>query len=116
MKQIILSFILILMLPSLGFSHSPIKEAVPSSDDVLITSPQHVSITFGKPVEPTFSGIEVFYQDGTKVSEKITYSEDNMKIQAGLKETLASGKYTVKWKCMSLDGHSKSGNYTFTVK
>ena len=116
MKKIIVSFLFMLMLPTLGFSHSPIKEAVPSSGDVLITSPQNVSITFSKPVEPTFSGIEVFRQDGTKVSEEITFSEDNTKIEVGLKETVTSGEYTVKWKGMSLDGHSKSGHYKFMVK
>jgi methionine-rich copper-binding protein CopC len=116
MKKMTVSLLFMLIFPSLVFSHSPIKEAVPSSGDVLVTSPQNVSLTFSKPIEPAFSGIEVFHQDGSKVSEEITFSEDNMKIQVGLKGTLASGEYTVKWKCMSLDGHSKSGQYKFTVK
>lgn len=116
MKKTTIYFVLIWMLPALGFSHSPIKETIPSSGAVLTASPQHVSIIFSKPVEPTFSGIEVFHEDGRKVSEKITFSEDNRKIQAELREAVLSGQFTVKWKYMSLDGHSKSGQYIFMVK
>lgn len=116
MKKIIVSFLFILMVPTLGFSHSPIKEAVPSSGEVLITSPEKVTIKFGKPVEPAFSKIEVFDQDGNKVSGKTTSLEDDTILEAGMKENVTPGEYTVKWKCMSLDGHSKSGNYKFTVK
>ncbi|UCE79279.1 MAG: copper resistance protein CopC [Nitrospiraceae bacterium] len=116
MKRLIVSFLFMLMLPTLGFSHSPIKEAVPSSGHVLITAPEKVTIKFGKPFEPVFSKIEVFDRDGNKVSEKPKYLEDDTIIEVGIKENGSSGEYTVKWKCMSLDGHSKSGNYKFMVK
>jgi methionine-rich copper-binding protein CopC len=116
MKKIIVSFLFMLMLPTLSFSHSPIREAVPSSGDVLITSPEKVTIKFGKPFEPVFSKIEVFDKDGNKVSEKTKYLEDDTIMEVGIKKNVNPGEYTAKWKCMSLDGHNKSGHYKFTVK
>jgi methionine-rich copper-binding protein CopC len=57
----------------------------------------------------------VFDKEGEKVFKKTKSLANDTKIEVELKEHLTSGEYTVNWKCMSLDGHSKKGKYKFTV-
>jgi methionine-rich copper-binding protein CopC len=91
--------------------HSPEKNAV------LESSPLKITITFLGSVETVFSKIKVFDGGGKKVSKKkMNFSEDDTVMEVDLEENLKPGKYTVKWTCMSLDGHKQTGEYTFTIK
>jgi methionine-rich copper-binding protein CopC len=37
-------------------------------------------------------------------------------MEVELKEGLGSGKYNVKWKTMSKDGHTQKGTFSFSVE
>lgn len=63
-----------------------------------------------------FSKIEVFDQNGKKVSKETRCTQDDTVMEVALEKGLPPGTYTVKWKCMSLDGHKQTGEYTFRIE
>lgn len=107
----------LLLIPLPVFGHVYILECNPEQDAILDAPPEKITITFVGTVEPVFSKIEVFDSEGNKVSGKKTeFSEDDTVMEVTLKENLNPGKYTVKWTCMSLDGHKQTGEYSFTLR
>jgi methionine-rich copper-binding protein CopC len=79
-------------------------------------APRKVTMSFVGSLETAFSGIEVLDGGGKKVSGKTVFTESDSVMEVELKGGLTPGEYTVQWRCMSLDGHSQKGSYTFTVK
>ncbi len=104
-----------------GFSvnadaHIYVLESSPAPDSTVDEPPKNVTITLVGSVEPAFSKIDVFNSDGEKVSGKTTFKEDDTVMETELKENLPPGKYTVKWKFMSLDGHLQKKEFVFYIK
>ncbi len=117
MKHIIAFCLMMIFIPVLVSAHVYILEYNPEQDAILDAPPEKITITFVGTVEPLFSKIEVFDSEGNKVSKKKTeFKEDDTVMEVALKKELDSGEYTVKWVCMSLDGHKQKGEYTFTIQ
>jgi copper transport protein len=116
-KNIILTFfIMLLFIPAIAFSHVGVVESSPPVDGVITTSPEKITVNFGGSIEPAFSKIEVFDPNGDKVSTKCRFLEEDSVIESDLQENLAPGVYKVKWKVMSLDGHTLKGEFNFTIE
>jgi copper transport protein len=116
MKRILLPLILLLLIPTLAFSHAGILNSTPPQNGIVKTPLEKITIKLGASVEPAFSKAEVFDPDGNKVSAKTTFLKDNRVMESELQEDLAPGIYKVKWKFMSMDGHTVKGKYTFTIE
>ncbi len=118
MKKILFICSLLLLLPNMAFAHAYLIESSPEEAAELAEPPSRVTLQFLGFLEPVFSKIEVFDNAERKVSEKTQFSdnEDGTRMEAPLKKGLPSGMYTVKWKCISKDGHNQSETYTFTIK
>lgn len=116
MKRLIILLSLLIVIPGFVSSHVYILEQNPPPDAVLKAPPKKVRIVFVGSVEPVFSRIEVFDPNGKKVSKKSKCLEDDTIMEVALQENLSPGKYTVKWICVSLDGHKQTGEYTFICK
>ena len=114
-KLSIILMVSLMLIPALVTAHTYVKRSVPAANSVIYGSPETVTITFVNPMEPVFSKIEVFDRNGKKVSKKTKFSQKNTVMESNLDRELSAGQYTVKWMCMSLDGHKKSGKYTFRV-
>lgn len=115
MKRLAVLLALLLM-PALAYAHVYLRSTEPAEGAVLDKAPQKVSVTFVGSVETAFSKVEVFAPDGEKVSDKTSFHESDSVMEVGLKEELPAGVYTVKWHCVSLDGHSQKGLFKFTVQ
>ncbi len=116
-KNKIWAFFLVLwLIPALCFAHVGMLNSSPAKNGIVSSPPEKVTIKFGGEVEPAFSRIEVFDQNDKKVSKKTRFLKENIIMEADLKGKLPPGVYTVKWKCMSVDGHSLDGEYTFTIE
>ncbi len=98
------------------YAHVYILKYEPTPDAVLEEPPEEVVLTMAGSVEPLFSKIEVFDEDDVKVSGKKIFLGDNSIMKVYLRGNLALGTYTVKWLCIGLDGHKKSGRYTFSIE
>lgn len=110
--------VILLAVPSMLHAHVYIRSVEPAEGAVLSgdDAPGKVTMSFVGSLETAFSGIEVFDGEGKKVSGKTVFSESDSVMEVELDGPLPPGEYTVKWRCMSLDGHSQKGSYTFTVK
>ena len=116
-KYRILSFILMfLLIPALAAAHVGILNSTPPKNGIVTTPPEKITIKLGASVEPAFSKAEVFDPNDNKVSGKTQFLEDDIVMETELGKNLAPGVYTVKWKVMSLDGHTLSGEYNFTIE
>jgi methionine-rich copper-binding protein CopC len=116
MKPVVVLIALLIMFPTAVSAHIHLRECSPKQGAVVTAPPGRVRITFSNSVEPTFSAVTVIDRSGTTVSGKTRFLEDNTVMETELLKNLAPGKYTVKWKCVSLDGHKQTGSYTFTIK
>ncbi len=118
MKKVFLYVIMLFMigLPLIVNAHIRMLQSSPEPDSVLNTSPGKVSITFLGSVEPAFSKIEVYDEKGNRVSKKTTFSDNDTTMEVELEKNLPPGVYTVKWKCVSIDGHKQNKEFRFTIK
>lgn len=104
------------LLPAVVSAHVGMLNSNPVENGIVSPELKIVTVKFAGEVEPAFSKIEVLNPEGKKISKKTKFSNDNKVLETKLKGKLSPGIYTVKWKCMSLDGHTLSGEYTFTVE
>lgn len=117
MRRLICLLAFLFVVPVSAYSHVYMLESDPAPDTVLATPPIKVTMTFAGSIEPLFSKIDVFDAQGKKVSKnKVRCLEDDTVMEVDLEENLPPGVYTVRWKCMSMDGHKQSGDYKFTIK
>jgi methionine-rich copper-binding protein CopC len=116
MKRFGLSLVLIMLIPAVASAHGYIRSVSPAKDSVVAEPPERVTMKFGSAMERMFSKLAVFGPAGEKVSKKTVFSEDNSAMEVELEEGLGAGKYTVRWKGMSKDGHSQKGSFSFSVK
>jgi copper transport protein len=109
---------LLLFLPQVSYSHAYLLETHPEETSVLTESPTQVTLHFLGFLEHVFSNVKVYNSAGSKVSKgtKLIDGEDGTVMGTRLNEDLNAGEYTVKWKCVSKDGHKQNGSYKFTLK
>ena len=115
-NTILTFFIAFWLIPSLCFAHVGMLNSSPAKNGFVESSPEKVTIKFGGPLEPAFSKVEVYDENDKKVSGKTTFLKSNKVMECDLDENLPPGMYTVKIKCMSLDGHSIKEEYTFIIE
>ena len=102
-----------------AFAHAAIESTLPAKGAVVAQSTNKVVMQFGEELlvleGKSPNSIIVSDSHGKKVSTgRVTVS--GAKISNALKSPLNPGKYTVKYRVVSADGHVVSGSYTFTVK
>ncbi len=115
MKKIVPG-ILFVLFPLVVVAHVRTLEISPEPGAVLNSPPEKITIEFLGSVEPAFSGIEVFDEEGRKVSKKTQFRENDTIMEVELDKHLPPGTYTVRWKCMSIDGHAQKKEFKFTIK
>ncbi len=116
-KAITIIFVfLLILLSAKARAHIYPLQYSPEPGSTLTTPPDRVVITLVGSVEPAFSKIEVYNERGEKVSGKTIFKEDDTVMETPLSKNLPPGKYTVKWKCMSLDGHLQKKQFIFYIK
>ncbi len=107
---------LVVGLPLVVNAHIRVMQSSPEPDAVLSSPPEKVSLTFLGSVEQAFSKIEVFDEKGRKVSKKTTFRDDDTTMEVELQKNLPPGVYTVRWRCVSIDGHKQRKEFRFTIK
>ena len=98
-----------------ALAHSFLVEATPSSKDHVVDSPKVVKLRFGGGVEPAYSKLTIEGPNGKILAEgAIGVPEKDRELSVNAPE-LSPGKYTVRYRVLSKDGHIVEGNYEFTV-
>ncbi len=100
---------------SSAFAHSFLVEATPSSKDHVAASPKTVKLRFGGGVEPAYSKLTIEGADGKVLATGAIGVPDKPRELSVDSPELAPGKYIVRYRVLSTDGHIVEGNYEFTV-
>lgn len=96
-------------------AHSFLVEATPSSKDHVAASPKTIKLRFGGGVEPKYSKLTVEDASGKVLGEGSIGVPDKPRELSMDAPELAPGKYVVRYRVLSTDGHIVEGNYEFTV-
>jgi methionine-rich copper-binding protein CopC len=98
-----------------ALAHSFLVEATPSSKDHVATSPKTIKLRFGGGVEPKYSKLTVENTDGKVLGEGAIGTPEKPRELSMDAPELTPGKYVVRYRVLSVDGHVVEGNYEFTV-
>jgi copper resistance protein C len=104
-----------LMSAAPAFAHSFLVEAAPSSKDHVAASPKTVKLRFGGGVEPPYSKLTIETPDGKVLAEGAVGKPETPRELSLDSPELAPGRYIVRYRVLSTDGHIVQGNYEFTV-
>jgi copper resistance protein C len=101
---------------SIASAHAFLDHAQPAVGSTVKTPPAEISIWFTEKLEPAFSSIQLFDQQGAKIGKgKATVDSVNPELLRLTIPKLNPGTYKVVWKVMSVDTHLTSGSFNFTV-
>ncbi|MGE5369060.1 MAG: copper resistance protein CopC [Chloroflexota bacterium] len=98
-----------------ALAHSFLVEATPSSKDHVAASPKTIKLRFGGGVEPKYSKLTVENADGKVLGEGSIGTPEKPRELSMDSPELTPGKYVVRYRVLSVDGHVVEGNYEFTV-
>ena len=114
--------LLSLLLPALLFAapsaraHAFLDHSTPAVGATVHGSPSEVRIWFTEVLEGAFSSIAVTDASGASVTAgPARVDPGNGHVMAVPMKTLAPGRYRVKWRALSVDTHTTTGNFDFEV-
>jgi methionine-rich copper-binding protein CopC len=109
---------LLLWLTPLGAgAHALLDKSEPARRATLAKPPAAVRLWFNERLEPAFSSLEVVDSAGRRVAaEAARVSAQDPKLLELALPPLAPGVYTVRYKVLSVDGHTVKASFPFTVK
>lgn len=100
---------------SSALAHSFLVDAAPSSKEHVAAPPKTIKLRFGGGVEPPYSKITIETPDGKVLAQGNSAVPDKPRELSANAPELAPGKYIVRYRVLSTDGHIVEGNYEFTV-
>ena len=107
--------LLAIALASTLLFHTALKSSIPARG-TSVASPAKVSLTFTEGVVLAQSGISILKSDSSLVEKlDVKGTKDPATFEAAVTKPLSPGRYIVKWKTGSDDGHVVRGAYAFTV-
>ncbi len=106
-----------LLTPSVASAHAYLVKSVPASRATLFNSPGKIQLWFNERLEPKYSFASVLDPDGKRVDSDNAQvlAEDPKRLSIGVKK-LPAGKYTVKFRVLSVDGHVVEQSFPFTIR
>jgi methionine-rich copper-binding protein CopC len=107
-----LTGLVIALSPGVAQAHARLTRAEPAAGSN-VKAPAAVTLEFTENLEGAFSTIEVRNTKGERVDAGRA-SASGSRLQVKLKP-LAPGRYTVRWRVLSVDTHRSEGNFSFDV-
>jgi methionine-rich copper-binding protein CopC len=103
--------------PQIALSHAALVRSTPSARATLSRLPARVELWFNERLEPAYSSLSVQNASGLPVDQRdVTVGpEDRRRLSVGI-PTLAPGRYVVRYRVLSVDGHVVESTFAFTVK
>jgi methionine-rich copper-binding protein CopC len=100
-----------------ALAHAALVKSEPARRAELSKAPSQVRLWFNENIEPAYATINVSRQDGVPVVHPLArVDKDDAKLLVLELPKLESGAYTVKYRVLSVDGHTVDYGYTFKVK
>ncbi len=104
-------------LPTTSYAHAQMERSNPGPRAMLSRSPQRIQLWFNEKLEQAYSTIVVENSSGVSVTEQKANvdGEDQKQLMLEL-PLLEPGKYLVRYKVLSVDGHVVDSKFKFKVK
>ena len=100
-----------------ALAHSMLVKAEPPRRAVLATAPAQVRLWFNEEIEGDYASLVVLDAEKHPVTEiKPQLAPDDRKSIVLPLPELTAGKYSVKFRVLSVDGHVVESYFDFTVK
>lgn len=99
------------------FAHAYLVKSVPAQRAVLLRPPAQIELWFSEPLEAKYSTFSVLNESGKslELSALEVGGAEPKRMTANL-HALPAGRYTVKYRVLSVDGHIVQDQFTFTIK
>ena len=98
-------------------AHAMLVKAEPPRRAQLVQSPKEVRLWFNEEVEKDYASLTLLDSAQAPVTESRPHiAADDPKAIVLPLPVVAPGKYTVKFRVLSVDGHVVDSSYDFTVK
>lgn len=105
----------VLALPGLALAHAELKTASPADKSTVTEPVEVVSGVFTEPMKADGSSLVVKDAAGATVAKGTVDAADDKLMIATPATPLGSGRYTVAWTAVAIDGHVERGKWAFTV-
>ena len=113
---VVAAFFLVVDLSSAAFAHAHLLKSSPAAGATVKVMPTELTLWFTEALECAFCTVEVVDEAGGRVDAgKAVLDAKDAKVLHVALAPLAKRKYKVTWKAVSVDSHTTSGNFTFTV-
>ena len=118
-RQVIaaLAAALVALLPAVGHAHARLVKSDPSARATIARAPEAVRLWFNERLEPAYSSASVWSEAGTELSrEPVAVDATDPKLLKLRLPPLAPGRYQVRYRVLSVDGHVVEDSFFFTLK
>lgn len=100
-----------------ALAHAALVKAEPARRAELSKPPSQVRLWFNEKIEPAYATIQVVRSDGVPVVHPpARVDKEDAKLLVLELPQLHPGAYTVKYRVLSVDGHTVDYGYTFMLK
>ncbi|NBV66378.1 MAG: copper resistance protein CopC [Actinobacteria bacterium] len=118
LKVLLLAIALLVTSNQISFAHAELVKSFPTANSTLTKAPKFVQLEFGEAITTlkSKSANSIVLLDAK--SHKIMTSQIKIKeaiARVDLIGTLKPGRYTVKYRIVSADGHVLNAQYKFTL-
>lgn len=96
-------------------AHAQLESSNPADGAKLRTAPKAVILVFGESVDAGFAKVTVLGPDGRSRWEAASVRVDGARVTAPLRELGPAGRYVIKYRVLSADGHPVSGSVGFQL-
>lgn len=106
-----------LALPAAAEAHALLVKASPARRAVLTHPPARVELWFNERLEPAYSSLTVETEAGERVDRgDVTVGPDDPRKLSLTLPALEPGRYVVRFRVLSVDGHVVESSFAFRVK
>jgi len=105
------------LLPAVARAHSQLARSQPARGAAVARAPERVRLWFTERLEPAFASLSVWSEAGAQVDagDAAVDAADPILLSVST-PNLAAGRYTVRYRILSVDGHIVESSFAFTVK
>lgn len=94
-------------------AHANLVESTPGQGEQVAEPPDELTLRYTEGVQQ--ADISVVAADDDRVDENVRIDSDDPSVVPVPLEDVENGTYIVKWEVLSVDGHTTSGSFFFTV-
>lgn len=111
-KILFITFIAAFFITTPTFAHTDLISVDPTTDQVMLTLPPEIKLTFGEPViaDGTFASVTT-----SEGSVSTTVKVETANVFITIPENLVGPDITIAWKTVASDGHPLSGDLVYKL-